>query len=177
MSYIRCLSNPERLYIWHDVSGPVKISEGKQPLRSIPVKAFHGVLRNWWRNRYRGDKVYEGARLVLDHKTWRWLLYYETWAKPVRLWETTLYYLAHDVVLFEARMKREKKLKDKQRAERAAQRAAARDAKTAEEDKLRWARHKKSCPLCKQGFSHTAVIAGENSLPSDKKSRYTSGLK
>lgn len=53
MSYIRCLSNPEALYIYGDCSGYVNISHGvKPPLSSgrdfrIPNRDFHRVGKKW----------------------------------------------------------------------------------------------------------------------------------
>jgi hypothetical protein len=57
MSYIRCLSNPERLYIWGDRDGRVTFSHGvKPPLAlssrdsngfQVPESAFKEVCRKW----------------------------------------------------------------------------------------------------------------------------------
>ena len=107
MSYIRCLSNPERLYIWYDVDGSIYISAKKDRVLKMPPKVFHTLLARWWRNGWE-DVKFEGGSLTLDHGTWKWLLHYRGWAKPVAMYEVTLYYLAHDVVLLLARVKRKK---------------------------------------------------------------------
>lgn len=57
MSYIRCLSNPERLYAWHDVDGTVHIHYGgpymvKPPLSKgeemrVPLRTFMHAIKHW----------------------------------------------------------------------------------------------------------------------------------
>lgn len=59
MSYIRCLSNPERLYVFDDDRGICVIHSVRPPLASpnkdklapamfhVPVKAFHDVCLRW----------------------------------------------------------------------------------------------------------------------------------
>lgn len=55
MSYIRCLSNPEGLYIWGDISGDAVISGGPdegpgsppQPWRSMPNALWEKLLETW----------------------------------------------------------------------------------------------------------------------------------
>ena len=55
MSYIRCLSNPEGIYIWGD-GQYVNISVGKEELKYIPQKRFDGLLRKC--NKYpNSDKI------------------------------------------------------------------------------------------------------------------------
>ena len=48
MSYIRCLSNPEGLYIWHDVDGELKVAH-KAKLTGVSVGDFEKALRAWKR--------------------------------------------------------------------------------------------------------------------------------
>lgn len=65
MSYIRCLSNPEALYIWGDCQGYVNISHCvKPPLSSgrqfrIPTKDFHRVGKKWseWCDEEKGIRL------------------------------------------------------------------------------------------------------------------------
>lgn len=72
MSFIRCLSNPERLYVWHDVDGTVHIHYGgkgapkppfsKGELMCVPWKTFLKAAEQWdWNEecRYRGFVVEE----------------------------------------------------------------------------------------------------------------------
>ena len=76
MSYIRCLSNPERLYAWHDIDGTVHLHYGgnkavKPPLSKgeemrVPYKTFIRAVQNWdahggfeGRTSYRGFTIEE----------------------------------------------------------------------------------------------------------------------
>lgn len=55
MSYIRCLSNPEGLYVHEDMDSYIHISwivkpplsSGKEDVMLIPYKAFYGGIRKW----------------------------------------------------------------------------------------------------------------------------------
>jgi hypothetical protein len=48
MSYIRCLSNPEGLYIWPEKGGLTMIKiVGRSGLFEVPTKNFESVLRQW----------------------------------------------------------------------------------------------------------------------------------
>jgi hypothetical protein len=57
MSYIRCLSNPEGLYVWHDVDGTVHLHYGgrkkpKSPLSKgtemrVPYRTFVRAVERW----------------------------------------------------------------------------------------------------------------------------------
>ena len=48
MSYIRCLSNPEGLYIWGD-GKYINIAKGGEDLKYIPQLTFDGLLRKYHR--------------------------------------------------------------------------------------------------------------------------------
>jgi hypothetical protein len=50
MSYIRCLSNPEGLYIWHDINGQIAISQYGSNIKWIPYRTFNGLIKKWNRN-------------------------------------------------------------------------------------------------------------------------------
>lgn len=61
MSYIRCLSNPEGLYIWGDVSGDAIIAGGPdvapgvtdpEQWRAMPDQLFEKLLETWVKNWY-----------------------------------------------------------------------------------------------------------------------------
>ncbi len=61
MSYIRCLSNPEGLYIWGDISGDAIIAGGpdREPgmaepdnLRRMPIDLWEKLLETWTKNWY-----------------------------------------------------------------------------------------------------------------------------
>jgi hypothetical protein len=48
MSYIRCLSNPEGLYIWGERGGRVAISVGSEPeIHYVPTRNFEAVLKKY----------------------------------------------------------------------------------------------------------------------------------
>lgn len=55
MSYIRCLSNPEGLYIWGDISGDVIITVAGDEFevhRQIPIELWDKLLETWTGNWY-----------------------------------------------------------------------------------------------------------------------------
>lgn len=64
MSYIRCLSNPESLYIWGGFDRRVTINVGADTLNfTMPNHVFHGVMIRWLKGRepvrYRGASLEE----------------------------------------------------------------------------------------------------------------------
>lgn len=66
MSYIRCLSNPEALYIWADLDGSVHIQFGaKEPLR-MPTGIFNGLIRKF--NKKYGNGFGLDIDEVLKHR-------------------------------------------------------------------------------------------------------------
>ncbi len=68
MSYIRCLSNPEGLYIWGDGKN-INIAKDGDDLKYIPQRTFDGLLKKYHREgswcvedypiRYRGAIIEE----------------------------------------------------------------------------------------------------------------------
>jgi hypothetical protein len=101
MSYIRCLSNPERLYIYGSFTKrkgrmDAYISLGTDHGRRMPIDTFNGLLKKWWKD---GDLTdvdevvrFRNATLTVT-KDWRWAMNYPGWDKPAILWEVTLHYL------------------------------------------------------------------------------------
>lgn len=69
MSYIRCLTNPEGLYIWGDVSGDAIIStrigspSGEPILRHMPNELWEKLLRTW-KDSYFEENI--AVMLVID---------------------------------------------------------------------------------------------------------------
>jgi len=68
MSYIRCLSNPEGLYIWPDISGDVMIAGGPdvapgitepEQWRSMPNELWDKLLETWVRSWYEDVAIIE----------------------------------------------------------------------------------------------------------------------
>jgi hypothetical protein len=47
MSYIRCLSNPEGLYIWRERGSRVAICENIKPIIYVRTRDFHAVIRQY----------------------------------------------------------------------------------------------------------------------------------
>jgi len=64
MSYIRCLSNPEELYIWGDgkyanFSSSIR-KKFPDTLYKMPQKTFDNLLKKY---KFKGDTRYKGARI------------------------------------------------------------------------------------------------------------------
>lgn len=75
MSFIRCLSNPEGLYVWSDVDGTVHIHYGgrkkpKPPLSKgddmrVPYRTFMRVCKKW--DGWEDDVRVNGFRVKEEH--------------------------------------------------------------------------------------------------------------
>lgn len=103
MSYIRCTSNPEGLYIW--CGDELNITRGCDYHETMPVDIFEGILEKWHYafhehgfeisdNEDESEYVeYKGAKLVEKKVTegFKWVLEYKDIELP--MWETTLYYM------------------------------------------------------------------------------------
>lgn len=101
MSYIRCLSNPECLYIWGESDGKVTIANGHNSVLRMPAITFHGLLKKWYKQEYDtpesdddefGTVTYKDA-LLTQTKDWKWALDYKGWERDIVLWEVTLVYI------------------------------------------------------------------------------------
>lgn len=93
MSYIRCLSNPESLYIIGTLRGQVEFC-GDEQGRMLPAHVFHGVLSRWLQ-RYEPEVVrYRGATIMERKTDFKWELDYEGWSDPIVMWKVTLWYIA-----------------------------------------------------------------------------------
>jgi hypothetical protein len=71
MSFIRCLSNPEGMYIWDDVDGKVHVSgndPGGEPRTIlVPRRDFYGVCRKWSDGKLdKNDVAHSGKIAVQD---------------------------------------------------------------------------------------------------------------
>ena len=122
MSYIRCLSNPEGLYIYGSSRGKIEIATGNCEVCSIPRHIFNGIMLRWLNSRsnvsYRGAHLEEvhierldsnGKKIPLDdfwaklsggegdvfERIYQWRLTYKGWS--VYMWEVTLFYIASNV--------------------------------------------------------------------------------
>ncbi len=108
MSYIRCLSNPEGLYIIHDGTHIEIMCKGD--IKTLPASAFEGVMRRYLDEQLceAGDAVaFEGARLeymITESDDWKWIFSYQgkdghgvdqDWR--IEMWKVTLEYIARNV--------------------------------------------------------------------------------
>ena len=102
VSYIRSTSNPEGLYIWHDMSGPVFIVSGRiRREHKLPVEAFEGIMRRWGRDPFLYDDDgagFKGATMTLNKRNWKWQLNYPGWKKPVECYQVTWEHVARNVL-------------------------------------------------------------------------------
>lgn len=62
MSYIRCLYNPEGLYIWADEKYANITISGKEGISQIPLNIFEGLLREYIGG-FGKDAEYKGASI------------------------------------------------------------------------------------------------------------------
>lgn len=114
MSYIRCLSNPEDLYIITLQNGNTQffLKDGESVF--MPDQVFSELLRKFVRqdcerHSIEGHEVYKQEKATLKFlatpeqiatygkasgKDWKWFLEYEGWEKPIEMWEVTLHYIA-----------------------------------------------------------------------------------
>jgi len=95
MSYIRALSNPERLYIFGNRRKQIEIyansdNEGQR----MPESVFRGLLMKWLDERQAVS--FRGAHLI-ETIDFKWNLQYKSWKKPIKLWQVTLFYIASNV--------------------------------------------------------------------------------
>lgn len=116
MSYIRCLSNPEGLYIIAGISGNAEFFLNDSTYLFMPIEVFDGLLDKYVRqdaeeDSTEGDEVYkhQGASLMYlappeqraafgysSGDDWKWFLHYEGWEKRIGMWDVTLDYIAQE---------------------------------------------------------------------------------
>lgn len=90
MSYIRCLSNPESLYVIATMND-VEFIEGPKPILHVPFDVFEGLARKWYKN-YQVPCSYKGFK-VEETPDFRWRLSYNNWRRTIILYEVTLAYM------------------------------------------------------------------------------------
>lgn len=93
MSYIRCLSNPEGLYIV-DCGQGIEIYIRGEEWR-IPRKTFHRLFLKW--DDYRDEMVTFRGAALRQTEDFRWELGYKGWHRPIVMWETTVRALVESV--------------------------------------------------------------------------------
>lgn len=95
MSYIRCLSNPEALYIIGLAtnngrhSGRVEFCDGEG--LSLPRHAFEGVLKRWYEGEQESAR-YRGATIT-ETKDFKYEFRYKDWPHGFTMWKVTLMYI------------------------------------------------------------------------------------
>jgi hypothetical protein len=90
MSFIRCLSNPEGLYIWDDVGGFIAITGKKiRGMWKVDQEDWYGLIRNY----KRGYIPAKCGDLALSF-TKGYKVRLTTPEGSVTMWETTWYYIA-----------------------------------------------------------------------------------
>jgi hypothetical protein len=122
MSYIRCLTNPEGLYIIQVAGGTIQFFLQDGEFVTMPGDDFEGILRKYVRsegeeNSIEGYEVYkfgkatlkflappeqlkflgrteDSQKLINPNNDWKWFLHYPDWEKPIEMWEVTLNYIA-----------------------------------------------------------------------------------
>ena len=114
MSYIRCGSNPENLYVWGDVSGDVFFSMGAE-LKSMPKEVFDGLMHGFIKEDYPEEFEFQGAsiRELLGYGYYfpekskenplgafhpdfgKIQIAYKDWS--IRLWPVTFFYIIHGI--------------------------------------------------------------------------------
>jgi hypothetical protein len=75
MSYIRCLSNPECLYIWGETGGKIGISVGTKDTVYVKERNWHSLLRQFaegWGEDYRSGTLSLKEESIPNNKS-RWL--------------------------------------------------------------------------------------------------------
>lgn len=98
MSYIRCLSNPEGLYIWGDISGEIAICINAN-IKWATSEDFHGVFKAYDKNW--GEGCYDYGELTLrerDDLEFRWSLS-SSRGWEIILWQVTVDYISESVAM------------------------------------------------------------------------------
>lgn len=140
MSYIRCLGNPERLYIWVDTSGPIAIHTGRmKDALFIPKRVFLNLMQRFFKDHYNDEPIkfggailqpapYKRPKYVMGHPHKvsydKWRLTWKEWPEGVSVdaYEVTWFYVAHNVVEEETRKRRSAIGREGARARTASQR-------------------------------------------------------
>ena len=104
MSYIRCLSNPEGLYIWEDEDEICICQPGIDDLKTVPIRTWNKVFRQFDRsgfNRslYLGDVVeYDGFRIqeITSEEGEHVFMSYNKW--EIKMWSVTFEAIKTEVI-------------------------------------------------------------------------------
>jgi hypothetical protein len=94
MSYIRCLSNSEGLYVWEDTDGMVHWNTALEKEHLMPTMVFEGLMTAWDKD---GDilendpLVFKTAKIYESNADWKIVIEYDDW--QIRLWPVTFHYI------------------------------------------------------------------------------------
>lgn len=102
MSYIRCLNNPEGLYIWWDVSQQIAIVEGASPIKWAPLKEFHALCRKFHKHHNDVD-IDTGLHHLMLRETDNYAKYMLTYTGDrvewsIVMWQVTWHYIVNNVM-------------------------------------------------------------------------------
>jgi hypothetical protein len=90
MSYIRCLSNPEGLYIWGNRDGTVTATGNKFKAFNLPTKTFEGLCRKYANGGDWDDKtVYKDASVSYEKVGGHFRSVFRYQDKKIVMWEVT----------------------------------------------------------------------------------------
>lgn len=100
MSYIRCTSNPDSLYVWDDIDGNTYFSLGPDDPYSMPCEAFQDMMRMW--DEYWGEAVCfaNGNGTIYEGQTGRVVIAYNDYEADnhweIDIWYSTFMYMFHN---------------------------------------------------------------------------------
>jgi hypothetical protein len=104
MSYIRCLSNPEGLYIWGNRDGTVTVTGKKFEAFSLPTRTFEGLCRKYARDGGWNDKtIYKDASVSYEMVGGHFRSVFRYQDKKVVMWEVTWWAITSRFELEDAR--------------------------------------------------------------------------
>lgn len=97
MSYIRCLSNPEGLYIWGSdkKTNEVYISLGVEKLKVLSLSDFNKIIKKFNNYEEDGNEMYKSGKIKLEYikvgKDFKYRLSCGKW--HIDMWEVTWQYI------------------------------------------------------------------------------------
>lgn len=96
MSYIRCTSNPDNLYVWGDCQDIIHWWPGVEVYHEMPGRVFRGLMKAYYRRGGTEDEPieFENARIYESSDDWKVVVEYnglKAW--QIRLWPVTFDYV------------------------------------------------------------------------------------
>lgn len=90
MSYIRCLSNPEQLYVYHNCNGQVDFWVADK-LYTMPFKTFSGLMESAIKEFSWRHKAKCGSAKIYVNKHYKIVIGYKKW--KIEMFEVTFHYI------------------------------------------------------------------------------------